>query len=192
MTADARVNSVTRRRWGAVASLVGVGMFVVTVLALHLLQPNYEPSQQLMSELALGQYGWTMIVAFTGLAIAVFGVQAQIAAFGASRGFRFLLVIAALFFLMAGIFPLGDTSEIHIGAIATAFVLSVLGMYLFPSSAGRASAAAPRAISWSLAVGVAASVALGHSVLPMGIGQRLAVSSLLLWLVIVGYKLARQ
>ena len=192
MTADARVNSVTRRRWGAVASLVGVGMFVVTVLALHLLQPNYEPSQQLMSELALGQYGWTMIVAFTGLAIAVFGVQAQIAAFGASRGFRFLLVIAALFFLMAGIFPLGDTSEIHIGAIATAFVLSVLGMYLFPSSAGRASAAAPRAISWSVAVGVAASVALGHSVLPMGIGQRLAVSSLLLWLVIVGYKLARQ
>ena len=90
MTDDAPVSDVSRRPWGAVASLVGVAMFVITVVALHLFQPGYEPTQQLMSELALGRYGSAMIVAFTGLAIAVFGVQAAIGELGASRGFRLL------------------------------------------------------------------------------------------------------
>ena len=178
---------------GAVASLVGVAMFLVTVVALHILQPGYEPKQQLMSELALGRFGSTMLVAFAGLALSMFGIQAAIGARGASRGFRLLLLVAALFFLSAGVFPLGgDTSEIHIGAIAAAFVLSVLAMYLFPSSAGRASIAAPRAVSWTLAAGVAVSVALGHSVLTMGIGQRLAATCLVLWLAVLGWRLRRQ
>ncbi len=192
MTVDAQLHGVSNQRWGAIASLVGVAMFVVTVVALHLLQPDYEPTQQLMSELALGRHGWTMLVAFTGLGTAVFGIQAAIGTLGASRSIRFLMIATSLLFLAAGAFPLGDTSEIHIGAIASAFVLSVLAMYLFPSNAGRASVAAPRWISWSLAVGVAASVALGHTVLPMGIGQRLAASCLLVWLVILGWRLRRQ
>ena len=192
MLSGRSLSPVSMQPWGAAASLVGVAMFVVTVVALHVLQPDYKPAHQLMSELALGRYGWAMVVAFTGLAIGVFGVQAAIGMLGASRGFRFLMLAAALFFLAAGVFPLGDTSEIHIGAISTAFVLSVVSMYLFPASAGRAAAAAPRAVSWSLAAGVAASVALGHSVLPMGIGQRLAASCLLVWLVILGWRLWRQ
>lgn len=174
------------------ASLFGVAMFVVTVAALHFLQPGYEPTQQLMSELALGRYGAAMFVAFAGLAVAVFGLQVAIGPSGVSRGFRLLLVAAALFFLAAGIFPLGHTSEIHIAAIAIAFVLSVLAMYLFPSSAGPASVAAPRAVSWSLAAGVAASVALGHSILPIGVGQRLAAGCLVLWLIILAWRLRRK
>jgi Protein of unknown function (DUF998) len=178
-----------RRSWGGTAALVGVAMFVVTVVALHLLQPNYQPAQQLMSELALGRYGGAMILAFSGLALAVFGIQVAVAAAGASWGFRVLLLLASLLFVSSGVFPLGETSEIHIGAIAGAFVLSVLAMYLFPSSAGQASVLAPRALSWTLAAGVAASVFLGHSVLPMGIGQRLAAACLLLWLGILGWRL---
>jgi hypothetical protein len=50
----------------------GVAIFVIIVVALHLLQPEYEPTRQLMSELALGQYGWAMFVAFLGLAIALY------------------------------------------------------------------------------------------------------------------------
>jgi hypothetical protein len=170
--------------------LVGVASFVATVLSLHLVQPGYEPLHQLMSELALGPFGWAMVVAFAGLALAVFGVQVAIATLGASPWLRLLLAAAALSFLAAGLFPLGATSEIHIAAIAIAFVLSVLAMYLFPSSAGRAAAAAPRSISWSLAAGVAASVVLGHSMLPMGIGQRLAALCLIAWLVVLGWRFA--
>ncbi len=178
------------RTWAGIAVLVGVTLFVSTVATLHFVQPEYEPVHQLMSELALGPFGWAMIIAFAGLALAVFGVQAAIAVSGASSLLRLLLAASAVAFLTAGVFPLGATSEIHIAAIATAFVLSVLAMYLFPSSASHAAAAAPRSISWSLAAGVAASVALGHSLLPMGIGQRLAALCLIVWLAVLGWRFA--
>lgn len=165
-------------------------LFVVTVATLHFVQPAYDPFHQLMSELALGPFGWTMIIAFAGLTLAVVAVQAAITDAGASVWLRLVLAASAVAFLAAGIFPLGETSEIHIVAIATAFMLSVLAMYLFPSSAGRAAAAAPRSISWSFAVGVAASVALGHSLLPMGISQRVAALFLLLWLIVLGWRFA--
>ena len=177
--------------WGAVETMIGVAMFIVVVLILQGIQSGYEPQHQLVSELALGQHGWAMFAAFLGLAAAVFGVQAAIAEFGGSYGYRILLGTAALFFLAAGIFPLGSASFIHISAIAIAFVLSVLAMYLYPTGAGRGSLAAPRAVSWPLAAGVALSVVLGHSILPMGIGQRLAAGCLLLWLGIVGWRLFR-
>jgi hypothetical protein len=188
---DLPMNGWSIRVWGAVAAMAGVATFVIVVLILHLLQSEHEPRHQLMSELALGQHGWAMFVAFLGLATAVLGVQVAIAALGGSGGYRVLLGAAGLFFLAAGVFPLGATSLIHISAIATAFVLSVLAMYLFPTSAGRASAAAPRAVSWPLAAGVAVSITLGQSVIPMGIGQRLAAACLLAWLGIVGWKLFR-
>ena len=179
------------RAWGAVATMVGVATFLIVVLILHLLQPDYEPRHQLMSELALGQHGWAMFVAFFGLAVAVLGLQVAVAECGGSRGYMVLLGVAALFFLAAGIFPLGATSLIHISAIGVAFVLSVLAMYLFPTKAGRASVVGPRAVSWPLAAGVAVSVASGHAVIPMGIGQRLAAVCLLVWLGIVGWRLYR-
>jgi len=177
--------------WGALTTLVGVMMFVTVVVLLHFVQIEYDPKAQLMSELALGRYGWAMIIAFFGLAIAVFGVQVAVAPSRGSRAYRALLVAAALSFLIAGIFPLGATSMVHIGAIGIAFVLSVLSMYLFPTSVGDASVAASRRVSWPLAAGVAVSVALGHSALPIGIGQRLAAACLLLWLGIVGWNLYR-
>ena len=185
------MNSRTKRAWAAVVTMIGVAMFIIVVVMLQSIQSEYEPRHQLMSELALGQHGWAMFVAFLGLATAVFGVQAAIGTFGGSYGYRVLLGVAAFLFLTAGIFPLGETSFIHISAIATGFVLSVLGMYLFLASASRASVSAPRAISWPLAAGVAVSVALGDSVIPMGLAQRLATACLLLWLGIVGWRLFR-
>jgi len=175
----------------AIITMAGGAMFVAVVLILHLLQPGYDPRTQLMSELALGQHGYAMVLAFLGIASAIFGVQMAISIYGGSRGYRFLLDAAALFFLAAGIFPLGVSALIHIGAIAIAFVLAVLGMYLFPTYAGRASTAAPRAVSWPLAAGVAASIALGQLGMPMGISQRLAAACLLMWLGIAGWRLLR-
>ncbi|MDX1486617.1 MAG: DUF998 domain-containing protein [Acidiferrobacterales bacterium] len=182
----------TRSRMGAaLATMLGVATFVVVVIILHLLQPGYEPRYQLMSELALGPNGWAMLVAFSGLAIAILGLQAAIAKSGGSLGYRVLLLAVAMLVLAAGIFPLGAATLIHISAIAAAFVLSVLAMYLYPKNAGQASAAGPRALSWPLAAGMAVSVAAGHAVVPMGIGQRLAAACLIAWLAIVGWKLYR-
>jgi hypothetical protein len=147
-------------------------MFLATVVPLHFLQAGYDPINQLMSELALGRYGGAMLVAFAGLAIAMLGA----ALLPASRSAKATAALASAAFLVAGIFPLGATSELHIGAIATAFVLAVLAMYFYP----------PRSLSWSLAAAVALSVVLGHTVLPMGIGQRMAAACLLAWLLALG------
>ena len=178
-------------RAGGVAAIAGVIVFLAVVIPLHFLQPRYDPALQLMSELALGPHGGAMFLAFAGLALAAFGIQAGIGALGAGWPLRGLLLAASACFLASGVFPLGATSEIHIGAIASAFVLTVLAMYLFPRMAGGASGAVPRIVSWGCAAGVAASVALGHSLLPMGIGQRAAAAFLLLWMAVVGWRLAR-
>jgi len=174
---------------GAVAAVLGVGMFLAVVLALHAVQTDYDPVNQLMSELALGPHGWAMFFAFAGIAVALAGIQFSIAKLGAAHALRGLLILAAVFFLAAGVFPLGEASMIHISAIAAAFVTAVLAMYLFPSLAGRAAVLAPKSLSWSFAAGVAISAALGHSLVPIGIGQRMAASFLLLWMLVLGMRL---
>ena len=47
-------------------------------------------------------------------------------------------------------------------------------------------------VSRTTAAGIAVSVALGHSVLPIGIAQRLAAACLLAWLAILGWRLGRR
>lgn len=180
------------QKWGGTAALVGGTLFVVVVITLQQIQPAYRPRDQLMSELALGEHGWAMFLAFLGLAVAAIGIQVGIAAFGSSLAYRLLLIAAAMFFLSAGIFPLGDTTTLHVGAIGMAFVLSVLAIYLFPACAGRASAAGPRAVSWPLALGVATSVAFGQTGMPIGVAQRLSAGCLLLWFWITGLRLLRS
>ena len=178
-------------RAGGVTAIAGVVVFLAVVVPLHFLQPRYDPTLQLMSELALGPHGGAMLLAFAGLALAAFGIQAGIGALGAGWPLRGLLLAASACFLASGVFPLGATSEIHIGAIACAFVLCVLAIYLFPRMAGNAAALVPRIVSWGSAAGVAVSVALGHSMLPMGIGQRGAAAFLLSWMAVVGWRLSR-
>jgi hypothetical protein len=190
--ATSEVPVVTRTSHaGGTAAILGAALFLVVVIPLHFLQPGYDPSTQLMSELALGRYGGTMVMAFGGLALSVFGIQASAGALGATKDLRGVLMASSLLFLASGLFPLGSTSEIHIAAVASAFVLSVLAMYLFPTRAGRAARLAPRPFSWGLAAGLTASVALGDSVIPMGIAQRGAALFLLAWLISTGWRLSR-
>jgi hypothetical protein len=179
-----------RIRWGGWMALAGVALFVAVVALLHVVQEDYRAADQLMSELALGRLGSAMLVAFAGLAMGAFGVQLGIGPLGAARALRIVLFTAAIFFLGAGVFTLATAPQVHIAAIACAFVMSGVAMYLFPATAGRAAAFAPRGVSWTAAVGIAASVALGHAILPMGIAQRSAALFLLLWLSILGWRLA--
>ena len=133
--------------FGGVAAVLGVAIFLAVVLALHVVQGQYDPLNQLMSELALGPHGWAMFFAFAGIAFALAGLQFSIATLDATLVLRGLLILAAIFFLAAGIFPLGESSMTHISAIAAAFVTAVLAMYLFPSLAGRAAKLAPKPVS---------------------------------------------
>ena len=173
-----------------VIALAGVAGFLAVVIPLHFLQPGYDPANQLMSELALGPYGEVMVLAFTAIAAALAAIVLALGRLGAGWPVRVALGLASICFALSGAFPLGASSTIHIAAIAIAFVTAVLAMYLFPSMAGPAAWVAPRAVCWGLAAGVAVAVALGHSVLPMGVGQRLAAACLFAWIAFVAWRLA--
>ena len=175
------------RAWAACMIAGAIG-FVAVVGPLHLLQPGYDPRYQLMSELALGPHGEWMLLAFLSMALALVGAGCLARAVGAPVPVVLLFLAASAGFVAAGVFPLGATTDLHVASIALAFVLSVLAIYLAPSTAGRMAGLAPRWLSWTLAAGVALAVVLGHSLLPMGIGQRLAAACLLAWLVTVGVR----
>lgn len=164
-------------------SVAGVVVFVAVVGSLHFVQPGYNGTTQLISRLALGRYGGFMYVAFAGLAVATLG--AALGCRGRKEMFvlRALLVGASLCFAIAGIFTLGTAAQVHIMAVAVGFVLVVLAMYLGPRF-GEHGLLPSASSSWSLAGGAALSVAAGHSVLPMGIGQRLGVSCIIAWLLL--------
>ena len=186
------MNASWSYRCGGLLAIFGVVGFTVIVLILHVVQADHDPSSQLMSELALGTYGWSMALAFFCLALSMLGLQMGLGSQSTALVLRLLLFAAALCFLGAGVFPLGKASQLHIVLVATAFVLSVLAMYIYPSLAAFASRLVPKWVSWGLAASVALSVALGQSVLPMGIGQRLAAAFLLTWLAFAGWKMARS
>lgn len=67
---------------GGCAAVLGVAMFLVVVLTLHVVQTHYDPVNQLMSELALGSQGWAMFFAFAGIALALTGIQFSIGPLG--------------------------------------------------------------------------------------------------------------
>jgi hypothetical protein len=178
-----------RKKFG-LAIMANVSAFLVLVTSLHAAQPSYNPVDQLMSELALGRYGGFMFFAFLFLAVALFLVPIVLQ--DAALLLRVLFALASTLFFGAGVFTLANYPTVHIVCVAIAFVLSVLAIYLFPRLAGLTAAHLPRSISWPLAAGVTVSIALGNSVLPIGIGQRLAAFCLLTWLFIFGLRLYRE
>jgi protein-S-isoprenylcysteine O-methyltransferase Ste14 len=51
-----------------------VVLFLLLLLTLHFLEPEFDPSTRLISEYELGRYGWIMSLAFFSLAVAVGGM----------------------------------------------------------------------------------------------------------------------
>ncbi len=168
---------------GALFSFIGTALFLMVVIPLHFIQLDYNPRFQLLSELALGAYGWMMLFAFLGLALSAMG--AGIIAYHTAKFPSVIWGLAALCFLGAGIFPLGESDFLHIALIASAFVLSVLGMFVFARQSGKWASGK---LSYLLAVGMTFNIFLGNSILDMGIAQRLAALCLLAWFVIIGYQ----
>ena len=51
-------------RTAACLSLVSGGVFILLLVALHFVRPDLDPSWSVISEYALGDYGWLMTIAF--------------------------------------------------------------------------------------------------------------------------------
>ncbi len=165
-------------------------IFVGVVVHLHVVQPNYDPVQQFMSELALGASGWLMLVAFLALGTSMAALGVGFLLTGASPVLPVLLWLSAGGFVGAGLIPLGVDADVHIGLVALSFVTVAFSMYLAPRCAEAFQGKNEKLICWSLAAALGVSVALGSGLVPAGVGQRLAALFLILWSVWVGLRLS--
>jgi len=162
--------------------IVAVLGFVCIVVALHIVQTDYSLSDQLMSELALGELGSYMFFAFLSFAIALYTAQQILAEYQSIIIIRLLLITASFSLAGAGFFTLADNIVLHVTLVFVAFILIVLSMYLIPRQILQFQHRMPTVMCWGLSIATAASVALGQSLLPIGIAQRLATSCILIWL----------
>lgn len=106
--AEATARPVTAvSRAGALLSFAGAATFVVLLAALHFIKPGLDPSWHFISEYAIGDYGWIMVLAFLSLAASYAGlfvaVRSQLRTIGGSIGLA-LLLVSALGLTIAAIF----------------------------------------------------------------------------------------
>lgn len=180
-----------RRARPAVMTAAGAALFLGVMVALHLVQPGYDAQNQLMSELALGQYGQFLLIAFLGLAGATAAVSVGLFAHGSPVVLGTLPALAAASFVGAGLVSLDASIEIHVFFVAMAFILCGLSMGLLPMKLAAFSGRRYRAVCWGCLAAMLFSTALSGVVLSAGVAQRLAALTLLTWLVLVARRLSR-
>lgn len=89
-------------------SLATTTIFIVLLAGLHILKPEIDPSWRFISEYAIGDYGWMMMLAFLSLAVSCLSLLVAIMAQVKTLAGRFgllLLLITSVGMAIAGIFP---------------------------------------------------------------------------------------
>src|SRR5918994_7237950 len=83
-------------RTAALLSFAGAATFVVLLAALHFIEGELDPSWHFISEYAIGEYGWIMVLAFLSLALSYVSlfvvIRSQLRTIGGRIGLAFLLV----------------------------------------------------------------------------------------------------
>ena len=175
--------------WVVITGTVG---FIFIVALLHFVQPGYDPLQQQISELALGQYGFLMLPAFFSYAAAAFAYGCALLQLQAPFPVSGLLFSSACCLLGGGLFRLDNAANTHIALVSIAFILLVLAMVLLPMKVCPFRGPLQKAFCWSLSVGTAAFIAAGQNLMPLGLGQRGAVLCISAWLIWSGRLLIRR
>ena len=171
-----------------------VGYYVAAGIALHFLEPEYDPRFRFMSEYAWGQYGWLMTTTFFVLALALVTVAIGLrklhqSSLSARLGIG-LLLVAAMGVCLAGVFR--EFIPHSVG--------SAIGLPSIVSAALILSWSFQRADGWRPIQRVTLLIALGMLVALVsivvdvgmpGLQQRVFLSLVLLWLSVVVHRLVR-
>ncbi|MCC6457328.1 MAG: DUF998 domain-containing protein [Caldilineaceae bacterium] len=135
-------------RGAAFVSLATAALFVVLLVALHFIKPEFDPSWRFISEYAIGDYGWIMMLAFLSLAGSTaalyLAIRSQISTTDGKIGLICLLISAAGL-AIAGLFTTDPITTSH-EAVTMRGNLHSLGGTL-----GLAVPFAAALISWQLA-----------------------------------------
>ena len=153
----ARAKPKVALTWAAARlSLATAVLFLVLLAALHVIKPEHDPSWRFISEYAIGENGWIMVLAFVSLAVscgALFIAIRSEATRGGKVGLAFLLA-AAVGLLVAAAFTTdpstasGDEVSTH-GAIHGAG--AIVGMMSIPVAAALLTHSLRRNPRWSVA-----------------------------------------
>jgi hypothetical protein len=108
--------------------LIAIGSivyFVVAVVMMHFLRPEYNPVNHAVSNYAVGPYGYLMTAAFYALALSllalVLGLHRSITLTNLSRVAVLLLCLASIGMVVMGISP-GDVHALHPPATITGVI----------------------------------------------------------------------
>jgi hypothetical protein len=127
---------------------MAAGTFVLLLAVLHMLRPDLDPTWRFISEYAVGDHGWVMVLAFLSLALSFialfFALRSEIKSTSGRIGLTALL-ISATGLMMAAIFPTDPVSTTP-DAMTTSGKLHSLGGAL-----GIAMPFAAALITWNLA-----------------------------------------
>jgi hypothetical protein len=129
-------------------SRAAAGTFVLLLAVLHILRPDLDPTWRFISEYAVGDHGWIMVLAFLSLAISFIALfialRSEVRTMGGRIGL-FALLISATGLIIAAIFPTDPVTTTP-DAMTTSGKLHSLGGAL-----GIAMPFAAALISWNLA-----------------------------------------
>ena len=121
------------------AAILAAAVSLVTLAALHILKPELHPSRTMISQYALGSYGWVMALCFAAFGLASGSLAVAMVPYVRSLGGRIgvaLLLTAAVGLVMAARFPMDPASTppaqmSHSGRMhGVAFMLGVPSMVL--------------------------------------------------------------
>src|SRR5947207_2012413 len=190
--------------WLALIAIGGMVYFIVAIVWLHFLRPEYNPINHAVSNYAVGPYGYLMSAAFYVLALSIFalalGLLRSIALTNLSRIAILLLCLAGIGMVAMGIFP-GDVNALHPPATITGVVhwtaagisfLSIMSAAFLLSSSFKSDERWQRFQRpfFLLALAMVGALLL-YGILALvgwiGIGQRIYIAVCLLWLLALAW-----
>lgn len=196
---------MTGRQYGAVG-VVGVGLFALTVVALHILDPDLSVIDEPISMYSLGEYGWLSQVGTIAMGLGLIGIALGLRKTLAS-GKRVtaswvLILIGGLGFIISGVFvtdPTGTTEYTTSGTLHDlGGYLSMLSVLIsvwmlrgvFSRDAVYQHFARPQ--RWFAGLVTASMVALltlGEG--QLGLIQRVFVVAVVVWLLVLAVRIRR-
>lgn len=194
------------KQLGTIA-MIGVGWFVVAVLALHVVEPDFSVVNNYMSEYALGERGWLMQSAFFGVGFGVIAIALGLRQ-TLARGKRVtasvvVLLIAGIGFFVA-IFktdPAGATETTTAGTLHA--IGSVIVFFSLLAVAWMLRGVFKRDPPWQAFAKAQMWFAIVYTVSmivtfgtpqdgPVGLTQRLFVTLILGWLLTLAWNIRRH
>jgi len=198
---EARVDSRTLVRFGWVAG-VGAGWFVAAVLLLHALKSaEYDFSEQTLSELAVGHYGFLMTSAFVALGIGELALAVGLWRAAGARFAPILQVIGGLVDLSSAIFEadlLGAPGTTHgaihdgVGAVGALLVIPTFLAYAWAfRRTPRWRPFALPTLAWALAAVAAFVLVIVLGEQNQGTSERIYLAIYVSWLIAASVRLVR-